>query len=288
MKKLLTSQKFIQKTFISIIIVLLLSFSVPVKSQAGIGGMLLDPLFDLVSTIFDVVTGALQVFLLDGNFGVDSGANVFMIHSDEVPPDSEVLAPPDATVIESNKFNADDYNNSIWGTVYAVPNMKYTPDKIFANKIPALDINFISPTDWTQEKDSDGNLIYENGDAMNKRSIASTLHRTIASWYVSLRNLAVVGLMLVLLYVGIRIVISSTAADKSKYKQMLVDWLIALCLLFTLHYIMTFTITIVDEISETISRKRRKQYNFRSIRYKISNRYNGIHTISGTILKFDY
>ena len=88
---------------------------------------------------------------------------------------------------------------------------------------------------------------------MNEHSIARELHQTIAKWYVALRNLAIVGLMLVLVYVGIRIVISSTAADKSKYKQMLMDWLIALCLLFCLHYIMTFTTTIVKEISQAIN-----------------------------------
>ena len=106
---------------------------------------------------------------------------------------------------------------------------KYTPDKIFANLIPALDINFVNPNQW-------------NGNTeMQERSVAIQLHDTIASWYVALRNLAIVGLMLVLVYVGIRIIISSTSSDKAKYKQMLMDWLIAMCLLFCLHYIMTFT-----------------------------------------------
>lgn len=118
--------------------------------------------------------------------------------------------------------------------------MRYSPEKIFSGKIPALDINFVNPVDW------------ENDD-MNERSITQALHSTIASWYVSLRNLAVVALMLVLVYVGIRIVISSTASDKAKYKQMLIDWLVALCILFCLHYIMTFTTTIVNEITGAIT-----------------------------------
>lgn len=118
--------------------------------------------------------------------------------------------------------------------------MRYSPEKIFSGKIPALDINFVDPVDW------------ENDD-MNERSITQALHSTIASWYVSLRNLAVVALMLVLVYVGIRIVISSTASDKAKYKQMLIDWLVALCILFCLHYIMTFTTTIVNEITGAIT-----------------------------------
>ena len=144
--------------------------------------------------------------------------------------------------------------------------MKYSPEKIFAGLIPALDINFVNPIDWENQRKVTGshttqtgvetNIVgstYENGAAMNERSITRALHGTIASWYVSLRNLAVVALMLVLVYVGIRIVISSTASDKAKYKQMLIDWLVALCILFCLHYIMAFTTTIVNEVTRAIS-----------------------------------
>ena len=31
------------------------------------------------------------------------------------------------------------------GANYYIPTFKYTPDKIFANLIPALDINFVNP-----------------------------------------------------------------------------------------------------------------------------------------------
>jgi len=53
MKRLLNSKKFIQKTLITIIIMLLLSFAVPVKSHAGKGGILLDPIFNLTGTVLD-------------------------------------------------------------------------------------------------------------------------------------------------------------------------------------------------------------------------------------------
>lgn len=81
MKKLITKNKIIQKTVISIMIVSLLSFAVPVRSQAGIGGVLLDPLFDLIGTLFDVVVGGLQAFLVDGqmNNSDDGGVlNLFL------------------------------------------------------------------------------------------------------------------------------------------------------------------------------------------------------------------
>ncbi len=80
-------------------------------------------------------------------------------------------------------------------------------------------------------------------------STAKVLQGTIASWYNALRRIALVGLLSVLVYVGIRIVTSSSAGDKAKYKAMIKDWIAAICILFTLHYIMSITITVVNEIS---------------------------------------
>ena len=267
MKKLIANYKFIQKIFLSIMIVVMLSFAVPVRSQAGIGGLLLDPLFDLIGTVADVVCGALQAFLVDGEFNNSdnsSGLNFYLADTDDFMKKTtegsaeydenyaEFKYNPNASV--KKEFQADELDKSIWGnSTYAIPMLRYTPEKIFSGRIPALDINFVNPTDWTQKTDENGNPLYGNADEMNQRSIARALHETIASWYVSLRNLCIVGLMLVLLYVGIRIVISSTASDKSKYKQMLMDWLVALCIVFCLHYIMTFTTAIVNEISQTIA-----------------------------------
>ncbi|MGN1301426.1 MAG: hypothetical protein ACI4U9_02740 [Clostridia bacterium] len=85
-------------------------------------------------------------------------------------------------------------------------------------------------------------------------SVAARLQPTIATWYNALRKIALVGLLSVLVYIGIRIVLTSTSAkDKAKYKNMLKDWLIALCILFTLHYIMSITATIVENINEVIN-----------------------------------
>jgi len=86
MKKLIAKNKLTQKIFLSIIVVLLLSFAVPVKSQAGLGGILLDPLFDLVGTVLDVFVGALQAFLVDGEFNNSkdsSGLNFYLADKED-------------------------------------------------------------------------------------------------------------------------------------------------------------------------------------------------------------
>lgn len=81
-------------------------------------------------------------------------------------------------------------------------------------------------------------------------SSANVLKDTIASWYKALRAFALVGLLSVLVYIGIRIILSSTAQESSKYKKMVTDWLVAICILFILQYIMIFTLTITQKLTD--------------------------------------
>ena len=140
-------------------------------------------------------------------------------------------------------LKADDFG-SILVTVfsggtsdYDIPVIFFTPENIFRNRIAAFDINFIDPP--------------EQG-SNTQETISSRLHNVISSWYQALRMLALVGMLSVLVYVGIRMIISSSASDKAKYKNMIIDWLVAVCLLFFLHYIMLFTIRLTEAITSMI------------------------------------
>ncbi len=100
------------------------------------------------------------------------------------------------------------------------------------------------------------NIIYEGSYATIENiavsSTAKQLRTAVASWYFILRNLALLVLMIVLIYVGIRIAIGSTAGEKAKYKERLTDWLVAVCLVFILHYIMVFSIEFVENITSLV------------------------------------
>lgn len=133
-----------------------------------------------------------------------------------------------------------DYTKTLMGK-YGVPNVKLTSAEIFAGNVAALDANFFDDGD------------YSNSLGGEEKSIVLKLKETISKWYVALRNIAVVGLLSVLLYIGIRIVISSSNADKAKYKQFFVDWIIALCLIFFLHYIMAFTMTMTKTLTNVFA-----------------------------------
>lgn len=119
---------------------------------------------------------------------------------------------------------------------YAVLKLSISPAEIFANKIALLDANYFS----TNQSET------TIGDPEN--SLANQLKGTISSWYKAFRLISIVGLLSVLVYLGIRIIISAAASDKAKYKSMFADWVIALCLIFFLHYIMAFTNIMVNNI----------------------------------------
>ena len=86
-----------------------------------------------------------------------------------------------------------------------------------------------------------------NGEGIH--SLSYELQNIVANWYYRILIVALVGMMSVLVYMGIRILISSTASDKAKYKQMLGDWVIGMVILFMMHYGMVFANRIADKIT---------------------------------------
>lgn len=75
----------------------------------------------------------------------------------------------------------------------------------------------------------------------------------VAIWYYVLRNLSIVILLGILLYVGIRMAISTVASDQAKYKKMFMDWAVSLALVFVLQYIMIFTIECNNVLVDTLN-----------------------------------
>lgn len=102
---------------------------------------------------------------------------------------------------------------------------------------------------YSDKKDEEGNF---KEITTSRQSTAFEIQKIVSKWYNALRNIALVLMMSVLLYVAIRMMLSSMASDKAKYKQMLVDWLVGMCLLFFLHYIMAFSVTIVKQFTKVI------------------------------------
>lgn len=98
-----------------------------------------------------------------------------------------------------------------------------------------------------------GNTAEDNIILTSANNSALELKNTIAKWYYALRNLSIVVLMVILVYIGIRMLTSSLAADKAKYKQMMLDWLVAMCLVFIMQYIMVFLTNFTESLVDLLS-----------------------------------
>lgn len=81
-----------------------------------------------------------------------------------------------------------------------------------------------------------------------------TIRENIAKWYYGLRVLAVVILLVIFIYIGLRMALSTVAEEEAKYKKMLTDWIISFILVFLLHYIIIFTISINNGLVDIFSK----------------------------------
>lgn len=233
------------------------SYNQSVSEQEGadggdIGGLLFGPLANLIQGIGDSVNKILQNVIIGDkkpvfyNSGFFSSESVKQVIEDN-PVDSNL---EDVTVVK-------DYIDTFTGK-YGVPDIKLTPAEIFAGNVSAFDANFFK-TNADHKQELGG----------SNKSIVEQLRNTVAKWYVALRNIAIVGLLSALLYIGIRIVISSSNGDKAKYKQFFVDWVVALCLIFFMHYIMAFTMTMSETVTDVLAGQTTSQGRIKQVNIKL-------------------
>ena len=96
----------------------------------------------------------------------------------------------------------------------------FTIGDLLTNKYPLFNIN-----------------LFEETPSGPNSELSNTIKDNVAIWHVTIRNIAAAACAVTLLYVGIRMAISTTAEDTAKYKKMLMSWVIGAILLFVIHYI---------------------------------------------------
>lgn len=100
-----------------------------------------------------------------------------------------------------------------------------TIEKLVTNKVPIFDVNFF-------------NFAKAGGEAIEADSVLYTIRENIAMWYFAIRNITIIGLLITLIYIGIRMAISTVSESKAKYKSMLVNWVVSFIIVFCIHYVM--------------------------------------------------
>ena len=90
------------------------------------------------------------------------------------------------------------------------------------------------------------------GNISQTKKVTGMLSQTVAVWYGATRNLAVGLTLLVLVYVGIRMAMSTVADEKAKYKKMLFAWVKGFCMIFVLIYIIMMAINLSNGLVKLV------------------------------------
>ena len=100
--------------------------------------------------------------------------------------------------LNSERGSIDTSEIMFWADSYEIPNFIYSPEAIFSNNIAALDVNFLNPNKYVAVTETS-----EAEEAAKSGAGENGLRQIIADWYISFRNIAIVGLLSVLVYLGI-------------------------------------------------------------------------------------
>lgn len=166
-----------------------------------------------------------------------------------------------------------------------------TLDAIFFNRVPLLDINFfkldirddvtgtgmkkedVAPIPGESDEhdapmivyaDENVEIIQVQGQKNNllsepppaddtDESLVMVIKKAIASWYYTFRLISIMVMLVLLVYIGLKIAIQVSAQEKALYKRILLDWLVGMVLVFSVHYIMLFIIQFNEIIVEQVS-----------------------------------
>lgn len=130
---------------------------------------------------------------------------------------------------ESNESTTNNSNNE-----EDEDNQAITLEDVIYNKIPILDVNIFTNT--------------PGGKTVPQDSVVNIVRQIISTWYVSFRNLSIMALAVIIIYLGIRIALSTIPEKTSQYKTALLSWVVSIMLVFTIHYFMVIVFNINESI----------------------------------------
>ena len=206
----------ISKTAITILIITLISIISPICSNAGIGiSTLTKPFSGMIMRTIDGFNALLATL-----FASDEKMKSIAETVEEIKDVDNTK-----NLFQKIAEGLDECQDGFY-------NLLLSPDDIFSNRVQVTNANIFS-----KKFGEDGKLSLSDWNLFNH--LMKQLKQAVAQLYYIMRNLAIVILLSLLIYTGIRIVLSSTnAGEKAKWKMMLYDWLKALALVMFVHMIM--------------------------------------------------
>lgn len=86
----------------------------------------------------------------------------------------------------------------------------------------------------------------------NTSTIAGNMSQVVTYWYNIFRNIAVVVYLIVLIYVAIKILLSSTGEGRAKYTSLVKEWIVGVGILFLFPYVMKYTVELNDALVQIV------------------------------------
>lgn len=130
--------------------------------------------------------------------------------------------------------------NEILTLIVSDGKSQFTIEKLLMGEYDLFDIDF-----W---KTSNG----------HNQDIVNAIRQNTSIWYYSIRNIAAVSMVVILIYTGVRmaIMIASESGQNAKkmarYKKLFVNWLVGIALIFILHYAMIIIIKLSSLVCDSI------------------------------------
>ena len=213
-------KKLLNKLLISIIIIILL-FNLVIVPQAqaiSVGGILLKPISSLLMVPLDRIA-----FMITCIVGVFSNGVIDWVAD---------WGADSIDVIENSWASDQSLIDNIGNTIEAATTISglgfLTIEDFFTGEIELSNINIFT--------------------SQSNNNIIVNIKQAAAEWYYALRNIAAIGLLCALIYTAIRIMLSTVAEDKAHYKDMLTDWVKAVCLVLFIHILMILILNVTDSV----------------------------------------
>lgn len=89
-------------------------------------------------------------------------------------------------------------------------------------------------------------VVEETVDESADNGVMITIQKMVGQWYYIFRYFSIAFMLVVLIFLGIKLAITSIAEEKAKYKRMLVDWVVGFIMIFGIHYFMAGVLALND------------------------------------------
>lgn len=84
------------------------------------------------------------------------------------------------------------------------------------------------------------------GETATTVGLMPAIRNLVSQWYYIFRYFSIVLMLILLIFLGIKLAITSSATGKAQYKRMLMDWVVGFVIIFGIHYFMILVLRIND------------------------------------------